>query len=88
MILSRHNTDEYYLGDRSDNLGWTSDLQPLEAFERFRKKLDEVEEKLKNRNRDKKLRNRFGPVNMPYILLYPRSEEGLTGKGIPNSISI
>ncbi|GFZ14480.1 hypothetical protein Acr_24g0006700 [Actinidia rufa] len=30
-ILSRHSTDEVYLGP-SDSPGWTSDAQPLEAF--------------------------------------------------------
>ncbi|KAI4329125.1 hypothetical protein L6164_021423 [Bauhinia variegata] len=86
-ILSRHTSDEYYLGER-DNPNWTSDTEPLEAFKKFGKKLSEIEEKLTNRNKDARLRNRFGPVNMPYTLLYPSSEDGLTARGIPNSISI
>ncbi|KAM7473803.1 hypothetical protein LguiB_021046 [Lonicera macranthoides] len=37
-------------------------------------------------NGDKKRwRNRVGLVDMPYTLLYPSSEVGLTGKGIPNT---
>ncbi|TKY64331.1 Linoleate 9S-lipoxygenase [Spatholobus suberectus] len=44
--------------------------------------------KLIQRNNDETLRNRYGPVKMPYTLLYPSSEEGLTCRGIPNSISI
>ncbi|KAM7473808.1 hypothetical protein LguiB_021051 [Lonicera macranthoides] len=40
-------------------------------------------------NGDKKRwRNRVGLVDMPYTLLYPSNEVGLTGKGIPNSRSI
>ncbi|XLR43534.1 hypothetical protein S83_028194 [Arachis hypogaea] len=34
------------------------------------------------------LRNRIGPVHMPYTLLLLTSDEGLTFRGIPNSISI
>ncbi|KAM7473788.1 hypothetical protein LguiB_021031 [Lonicera macranthoides] len=33
----------------------------------------------------KKWKNKVGLVDMPYTLLYPSSEVGLTGKGIPNS---
>lgn len=86
-ILSRHSTDEVYLGKR-DTPEWTSDEYPLQAFEKFGKNLEEIEEKIIARNRDKMLKNRVGPVKMPYTLLYPTSEGGLTGKGIPNSISI
>ncbi|RYQ88946.1 hypothetical protein Ahy_B09g095845 isoform G [Arachis hypogaea] len=58
------------------------------AFKRFGKKLVEIEQKLIQRNNDERLRNRYGPAQMPYTLLYPSSEEGLTFRGIPNSISI
>ncbi|KAI4329126.1 hypothetical protein L6164_021424 [Bauhinia variegata] len=86
-ILSRHTSDELYLGQREDE-HWTSDAKPLEALKKFGKKLEEIEKKLIERNHDENLRNRNGPVNMPYTLLYPKSEKGLTGQGIPNSISI
>ncbi|KAI9119859.1 hypothetical protein K1719_009248 [Acacia pycnantha] len=86
-ILSRHASDEVYLGTR-DNPNWTSDVKPLEAFKKFGKKMEEIEKKLIERNNTETLRNRIGPVNMHYTLLYPTSEEGLTCRGIPNSISI
>ncbi|XVF66677.1 hypothetical protein PTKIN_Ptkin10aG0056400 [Pterospermum kingtungense] len=91
-VLSRHSADEVYLGQR-DTPEWTSDAQPLAAFERFAKKLIEIENRIMDRNNDNKLKNRNGPVKMPYTLLYPNTsdysrEGGLTGKGIPNSISI
>uniref|UniRef100_A0A2N9FRU9 Lipoxygenase n=1 Tax=Fagus sylvatica TaxID=28930 RepID=A0A2N9FRU9_FAGSY len=86
-ILSRHSSDEIYLGQR-DSLDWTSDKTPLAAFERFGKKLEEIEDRITKRNKDEKLKNRVGPIKMPYTLLYPTSEEGLTAKGIPNSVSI
>ncbi|XP_042501243.1 probable linoleate 9S-lipoxygenase 5 [Macadamia integrifolia] len=91
-ILSRHSSDEVYLGQR-DTPEWTSDAEPLEAFQRFRNKLLEIEKRIMNMNEDPSWRNRVGPVNMPYTLLYPDTSNttgigGLTGKGIPNSVSI
>ncbi|KAK3418568.1 hypothetical protein EUGRSUZ_H04495 [Eucalyptus grandis] len=86
-ILSMHSTDEVYLGQR-DTREWTADAEPLEAFERFGKKLGEVEETIIRMNGDKRWRNRVGPVEIPYMLLYPTSEGGVTAKGIPNSVSI
>ncbi|KAH7847234.1 hypothetical protein Vadar_023536 [Vaccinium darrowii] len=86
-ILSRHSSDEVYLGQR-DTAEWTTDVEPLEAFGRFGKELGEIEDVIVEMNRDEKLRNRVGPVKVPYTLLFPTSGVGLTGKGIPNSVSI
>ncbi|PNX80721.1 linoleate 9S-lipoxygenase [Trifolium pratense] len=87
-ILSRHASDEYYLGQRDSAEYWTSDTNALAAFKKFGKTLAEIEGQLIIRNNNESLRNRVGPVTMPYTLLYPSSEEGLTFRGIPNSISI
>ncbi|XP_061370322.1 seed linoleate 9S-lipoxygenase-3-like [Gastrolobium bilobum] len=87
-ILSRHASDEYYLGQRDSAEFWTSDTNALAAFKKFGKTLADIEQQLIQRNNDETLRNRVGPVSMPYTLLYPSSEEGLTFRGIPNSISI
>ncbi|XP_071716401.1 probable linoleate 9S-lipoxygenase 5 [Rutidosis leptorrhynchoides] len=91
-ILSRHSTDEVYLG-QNESPNWTSDGNALEAFERFGKKLVDIERKILERNKKPELKNRTGPIQFPYTLLYPSTsdftrEGGLTGKGIPNSISI
>nr|O22508.1 RecName: Full=Probable linoleate 9S-lipoxygenase 8 [Solanum tuberosum]AAB81595.1 lipoxygenase [Solanum tuberosum] len=86
-ILSRHTTDEIYLGQR-ESPEWTKDKEPLAAFDRFGKKLTDIEKQIIQRNGDNILTNRSGPVNAPYTLLFPTSEGGLTGKGIPNSVSI
>ncbi|XP_020218680.1 linoleate 9S-lipoxygenase 1 [Cajanus cajan] len=85
-ILSRHASDEVYLGQRDNN--WTSDPRAIEAFKKFGKVLKEIEAKISERNKNPRLRNRNGPVQMPYTLLHPTSKEGLTCSGIPNSISI
>ncbi|KAF5465688.1 hypothetical protein F2P56_015669 [Juglans regia] len=91
-ILSRHSSDEIYLGQR-DTPEWTSDAEPLAALESFRNKLMEIENRIIEMNNDSRWKNRVGPVKVPYTLLYPNTsdysrEGGLTGKGIPNSISI
>lgn len=86
-ILSRHASDEVYLGQR-DSIKWTSDKDAIERFEKFGKDMYDVESRIIERNKDGNLKNRSGPVNVPYTLLLPSSTEGLTGRGIPNSISI
>ncbi|KAL2509073.1 Linoleate 9S-lipoxygenase 5 [Forsythia ovata] len=90
-ILSQHSTEEIYLGQR-DTSEWPSDKEK-EAFTRFSNKLVKIENEIIERNNDQGLRNRVGPVNVPYTLLYPNTSDyskkgGLTGRGIPNSISI
>ncbi|KAL6971463.1 Lox9p [Sarracenia purpurea var. burkii] len=91
-VLSRHGSDEVYLGKR-DVLDWSADDEALKAFERFGKKLVEIENRITERNNDKRWKNRFGPVKVPYTLLYPSTSDpkratGLSGMGIPNSVSI
>nr|AEU04516.1 lipoxygenase 1 [Taxus chinensis] len=91
-ILSTHSSDELYLGQRASS-HWTHDDSVLEAFERFASSLKESEKKINERNKDQRLKNRSGPVQIPYTLLYPSTSDvsgvgGLTGKGIPNSVSI
>ncbi|PWA87482.1 linoleate 9S-lipoxygenase A [Artemisia annua] len=86
-LLSRHPSEEVYLGQR-ECPEWTMDLEPLMAFEKFGKKLRDIESRIVQRNSDESLKNRVGPVKVPYTLLYPSSKEGLTGMGIPNSVSI
>ncbi|EHA8588641.1 Lipoxygenase [Cocos nucifera] len=91
-ILSRHSSDEVYLGQR-DTHEWTADEKALEAFKKFGDKLVEIENKIVDMNQDKSLKNRNGPVEVSYTLLYPNTSDfsqvgGLTGRGIPNSVSI
>lgn len=87
-ILSKHSSDEVYLGTRNDPDLWTTDADPLKAFNDFGNKLQKIEQRIFAMNNDKTLKNRSGPVNVPYTLLYPTSKPGLTGMGIPNSVSI
>ncbi|OAY75692.1 putative linoleate 9S-lipoxygenase 4 [Ananas comosus] len=91
-VLSRHSSDEVYLGQR-DTPEWTAEQRALDAFKRFGDRLVAIENRIAQMNADPSLKNRNGPVKMPYMLLYPNTSDvtgvgGLTGKGIPNSISI
>uniref|UniRef100_A0A8R7Q6L4 Lipoxygenase n=2 Tax=Triticum urartu TaxID=4572 RepID=A0A8R7Q6L4_TRIUA len=92
-ILSKHSSDEVYLGQH-DTPAWTSDAKALEAFKRFGARLEGIEKQVEARNQDSRLKNRIGPAKFPYMLLFPNTSdhtgeaEGLSAKGIPNSISI
>ncbi|XP_066369564.1 probable linoleate 9S-lipoxygenase 4 [Miscanthus floridulus] len=94
-ILSKHASDEVYLGQRDEPERWTSDARALDAFKRFGSRLVEIEKRIEKMNGDPALKNRAGLVKVPYMLLYPNTSdvtgekgEGLTAMGIPNSISI
>lgn len=92
-ILSKHSSDEVYLGQR-DTPEWTSDAKALEAFKRFGARLTDIESRVVAMNRDAQLKNRNGPAKFPYMLLYPNTSDhkgdaaGIAARGIPNSISI
>ncbi|KAM6594937.1 hypothetical protein CsatA_002640 [Cannabis sativa] len=85
-VLSKHASDEVYLGEREEK--WTAEAEPLQAFERFGRRLSEIEDGIVKRNNDATLKNRYGLVKFPYNLLIPNGEIGIAAKGIPNSISI
>ena len=92
-VLSNHTSDELYLGQRA-TAAWTDDGEVLQLLDRFRDELRRVENRVTERNRDLRLKNRKGPAKVPYTLLFPDvgnvggKEKGITGKGIPNSVSI
>ncbi|KAF3784586.1 putative linoleate 9S-lipoxygenase 5 [Nymphaea thermarum] len=92
-ILSRHPSDEVYLGQNIDK-EWSGEEEALAAFRRFGDRLVYIENRIMQMNAESdKWKNRNGPVRVPYTLLYPNTSDlsavgGLTGKGIPNSISI
>ncbi|OEL21847.1 Linoleate 9S-lipoxygenase 2 [Dichanthelium oligosanthes] len=92
-VLSNHTSDELYLGQRATST-WTDDGEVLQLLDRFREELRRVEKRVEERNRDPRLKNRRGPAKVPYTLLFPDvgnvggKVKGITGKGIPNSVSI
>lgn len=87
--LSTHSPDEEYLGeDKHLHSHWISDQEVKGLFGRFNSRLKEIEEIINERNKDFQLKNRTGAGVPPYELLLPSSGPGVTGRGIPNSISI
>ncbi|XP_068666589.1 lipoxygenase 6, chloroplastic-like [Aristolochia californica] len=87
--LSTHSPDEEYLGDlHHTHARWIDDQEIQKAFKRFSSRLEEIEEIINERNRNARLKNRSGAGVPPYELLLPSSGPGVTGRGIPNSISI
>ncbi|CAI9093248.1 OLC1v1028707C1 [Oldenlandia corymbosa var. corymbosa] len=87
--LSTHSPDEEYLHQvhhlHSSSL---KDPEILKLFEKFSSKLEDIEKIINQRNKDIRFKNRNGAGIPPYELLLPSSGPGVTGRGIPNSISI
>ncbi|KOM30096.1 hypothetical protein LR48_Vigan878s001400 [Vigna angularis] len=86
-LLSTHASDEVYLGQRN-SLDWTAHQEAKDLFRRFTDDLRKIENEISDRNSNEGLKNRTGPVKMPYTLLLPTSKPGMTFRGIPNSVSI
>ncbi|XP_028763271.1 linoleate 13S-lipoxygenase 3-1, chloroplastic [Neltuma alba] len=87
-ILSLHSPDEEYLGERRPESCWTGDSEMIRAFHGFSEKIREIEKEIERRNSDSNLKNRCGAGVLPYELLAPSSDSGITCRGIPNSVSI
>uniref|UniRef100_A0A0A0KWY1 Lipoxygenase domain-containing protein n=1 Tax=Cucumis sativus TaxID=3659 RepID=A0A0A0KWY1_CUCSA len=58
------------------------------AFERFKAKLTDLEKRINELNENKDLKNRCGAGIIPYEAMKPRSKPGITGSGVPYSVSI
>lgn len=86
-ILSNHSPDEEYLGKTMEQ-SWADDPIIKAAFERFHGRLMVLEGIIDERNENTQFKNRNGAGTMPYELLKPFSPPGVTGKGVPCSISI
>jgi len=86
-ILSNHSPDEEYIGDAVEP-AWEEEPLVKAAFEKFRGKLVELEGLIDARNADPTRKNRNGAGVVPYELLKPTSDAGVTAKGVPYSISI
>ncbi|XP_071719075.1 linoleate 13S-lipoxygenase 2-1, chloroplastic-like [Rutidosis leptorrhynchoides] len=85
-VLSTHSPDEEYIGKISTTFEAVPEIKAAYAI--FAGKLTELTGIIDARNADVKLKNRKGVGVSPYNLLKPHSEPGVTGMGVPNSISI
>ncbi|KAL5708195.1 linoleate 13S-lipoxygenase [Ranunculus cassubicifolius] len=86
-VLSTHSPDEEYIGGIIEP-SWSDEPMIKAAFEVFAGRLKEMEGIIDARNANPELRNRNGAGIVPYELLKPNSKPGVTGMGVPNSISI
>ncbi|KAK8514216.1 hypothetical protein V6N13_063119 [Hibiscus sabdariffa] len=86
--LSTHSPDEEYLGERQQPSTWSGDSEIVEAFFGFAAEIRQVEMEIEKRNGDHRLKNRCGAGVLPYELLAPSSDPGVTCRGVPNSVSI
>ncbi|CAI0450249.1 unnamed protein product [Linum tenue] len=86
-VLSNHSPDEEYIGDEMER-SWSDEPLIKAAFEKFSGRLKVLEGIIDERNANEELKNRSGAGVLPYELLKPHSKPGVTGQGVPNSISI
>ncbi|GMY16387.1 linoleate 13S-lipoxygenase 2-1, chloroplastic-like isoform X5 [Fagus crenata] len=86
-VLSNHSPDEEYLGEKIEK-AWDENPIIKAAFEKFNGRLKDLEGTIDERNANRDFKNRCGAGVVPYELLKPFSEPGVTGKGVPYSISI
>ncbi|XP_028798111.1 linoleate 9S-lipoxygenase 5-like, partial [Neltuma alba] len=90
-VLSQHACDEVYLGCQPSP-EWIDNDEVRKRFAQFGEELKKIQTRILSRNNEARLRNRRGPAKMTYNLLYPNTtssgSKGVTGRGIPNSISI
>ncbi|KAL8458708.1 hypothetical protein ACS0TY_036276 [Phlomoides rotata] len=86
--LSTHSPDEEYIGERQHQSIWSGDAKVIESFYEFSAEIGRIEKDIEKRNTDPTLRNRCGAGVLPYELLAPSSEPGVTCRGVPNSVSI
>ncbi|GAA0159610.1 oxygenase [Lithospermum erythrorhizon] len=86
---STHSPDEEYLG-QLQQLHSLSNNDPgvPKLFRKFTARLEEIENIITSRNKDQRLKNRCGAGVAPYEQLIPSSGPGVTGRGVPNSITI
>ncbi|KAF5760712.1 putative linoleate 13S-lipoxygenase [Helianthus annuus] len=88
-IISAHSHEEEYLGEIKDAYTrWPGEPDIIDAFYRFSVNIKKIKNEIHRRNVDPRLRNRCGAGVPPYELLIPTSEPGVTGRGVPNSITI
>ncbi|KAJ0793132.1 putative linoleate 13S-lipoxygenase [Helianthus annuus] len=86
-VLSNHSPDEEYIGAKIEPV-FEANPKIKAAYEVFAGRLKELEGVIDARNADESRRNRNGVGVVPYNLLKPFSAPGVTGMGVPNSISI
>ncbi|KAJ6945122.1 hypothetical protein NC651_000225 [Populus alba x Populus x berolinensis] len=86
-VLSYHSPNEEYIGEHIE-AAWADDPIIKTAFEKFNGKLKELEQIINQRNANPELKNRNGAGIVPYELMIPFAKPGVTGKGVPYSISI
>ncbi|CAL8468388.1 g7928 [Coccomyxa elongata] len=93
-LLSNHAQDEEYLaGPQND---WISDPKAVAVKAKFEEALAAAELEMIKRNEDARSRARHSPSGVPYQLMYPSTKtepvsgenRGMTGRGIPYSVSI
>lgn len=83
-VFSYHATDELYIGDELQDWFVNPDIRAM--YKEFSEKIDIVEKQIDENNKNSNYPSRFGKDAVPYKYTLPKSEPGLTGRGVPTSI--
>ena len=86
LILSAHSPDEEYIGSKIE-AAWEENPIIAKAFQKFKGRLDNLDKSIDEKNEDTNFKNRRGAGLVPYEVLKPTSSFGVTGKGVPYSVS-
>ncbi|KAA0041374.1 hypothetical protein IC582_009827 [Cucumis melo] len=86
ILLSAHSPDEEYIGVEVEP-AWALEPAIDKAFKRFQANLKDLEQQIDENNKNKSLKNRHGAGVVPYEVLKPTSTDGITGRGVPYSVS-
>ncbi|EIE19399.1 Lipoxigenase, partial [Coccomyxa subellipsoidea C-169] len=93
-LLSNHSQDEEYLAGPENE--WITDPKAVALRKKFEDAMAAAEQLMIKRNSDPESRARHSPAGVPYRLMYPSVQtdpptpgnQGMTGCGIPYSVSI
>ncbi|XP_022985897.1 linoleate 13S-lipoxygenase 2-1, chloroplastic-like [Cucurbita maxima] len=86
LILSAHSPDEEYIGSKIE-AAWEENPIIAKAFQKLQGRLDNLDKSIDEKNEDSNFKNRRGAGLVPYEVLKPTSSFGVTGKGVPYSVS-
>ncbi|KAK9825309.1 hypothetical protein WJX74_007835 [Apatococcus lobatus] len=86
QLLSTHDPDEEYLGDRTD--GWTSDAGALEVFKKYKQAVSDIDKQVDARNKNVEFKSRFPNYTTLQPHTTPEDVANIRARGVPNSISI
>lgn len=86
FVFSQHLSEDIYIGDELQD--WFVNPEIRAMFNEFSKKIDNVGKQVEENNKNSNYPSRCGKDAVPYNYMLPKSEIGITGRGVTNSIGM